>query len=42
MEKEILDDNYFEPENEIQDDVDIMDRWTGMFAEGLLIAFRTA
>ena len=38
MKKEILDDNYFEPEDKYQDDVDIIDRWTSIFWEALLIA----
>jgi len=37
MKKEILDDNYFEREDEFQDDIGIVDRWFGMFIEGFLI-----
>jgi len=37
MGKEILDDNYFEPNDNFKDDIDIMDRWAGMFAEGTFV-----
>lgn len=37
MKEEILDDNYFELEDKFRDDIDFMDRWIGIFAEGFLV-----